>query len=156
MNRLAAFYRSYGAIPFFLPFGLILIVFGFMMFRSADITKDYLKTEAVVTRTELFEEEHYDGDTHHDATYTVFVKYTVDGQEYEEEFGIFSGYKEGEKVQIVYNPANPREISSPGSFVIPVIMMAAGVLVLVITVLYTIRTAKKNAALKSQEKEWIS
>lgn len=40
-----------------------------------------------MTRLELFEDEHYETsagrNTLVEATYTVFVKYTVDGKEYE-------------------------------------------------------------------------
>ena len=154
MNKLAKFFRDYSVARFFIPLGIILIVFGYFMFVSIDNTKDYIETNAVVSRTVLYEDAYYDGDVHHDATYTVYVRYTVDGVLYDEEFGIFSGYKEGDNVTITYNPENPEEIASPTSIFFPIGFVIAGIISIVISIFSILKTNKKNKELKKQEEEW--
>lgn len=76
-NNIVKFFRDYSTARFFIPLGIILIIFGCFTFVSINNTKDYIKTEAIVSKTELYEPKHYDGETHFDATYQVYVKYTV-------------------------------------------------------------------------------
>ena len=155
MNNISKFFRETSVGRFFIPFGIILVVFSIFMFVSMDNTKKYKKTEAIVSRTELYEEEYYDEDGNRiDATYTVYVKYSVDGKDYEEEYGIFSGYKENEKVTISYNPENPKEIAQPLSLIWPVSFLILGVISIFGGVFSLIKAYKKNKALKLQEKEW--
>ena len=133
MNGIAAFANKFRAAVFFVPAGIILIIVSMFMFKSVDQTKDYIKTEAIVTRTELHEEAYTDSDgNYNEATYTVYVKYTVDGAEYEEEYGIFPNISEGDKVTICYDPANPKEIAQPIGSIVPIIMVIAGALFLLI------------------------
>ena len=88
MNKLATFFRESITARFFIPFGIVLIVFGVIMFMINKENQNYIKIEAVVSKTELVEESYIDenGDTV-EATYKVYVKYTVDGKEYDEELG---------------------------------------------------------------------
>ncbi len=52
-----------------------------------------------------------------DSNYRVMVKYSVDGKEYESELGEYSSnMKEGKEIEIKYNPKNPNEIITAGSF----------------------------------------
>lgn len=154
MNNIVKFFRDYSLARFLLPLGIILIIFGCFMFISINNTKNYIKTDAIVSKTELYEEEHYDGDIHQDATYKVFVKYTVDGKEYNEEYGIFMEYKEGDKVTISYNPLNPSEIAQPINIFFPIALLIGGLLSLTIGIVSIIKTIKKNKVLKFQEEEW--
>ena len=85
LNKFAKMNRAYSLALFMLPAALILIVFGCISIGPVAQRLNYPQTEAIVTKAELYEEVYYDGNTHHDATYTIFVKYTVDGQKYEEE-----------------------------------------------------------------------
>ena len=101
MNNISKFFRETSVGRFFIPLGIVLVVFSIFMFVSMDNTKNYKKTEAVVSRTELYEDSYYDDEGNKvEATYTVYVKYSVDGKDYEEEYGVLSGYNENDKVTI--------------------------------------------------------
>ena len=154
MNRIAQLFRDYSFATFFLPFGIILIIVSSIIYNTFNVRKNYPKTEAVVTGSELYEEEYWDGDTHHDATYRVFVRYTVDGKEYEGEYGIFPEIKDGTTVKIDYNPEDPTDISQPTSIVLPIVLFAGGVAALIGSVFGILKMRKKNKALKQQEEEW--
>ena len=139
-----------------IPIGLILMVVSIFIFRSVDHIRDFRKTEAVVSRLEHAEDEYTDEQgQHHAATDTVYVKYTADGKEYEEEFGVFSGYKEGDRLSICYNPMNPTEISSPTSIVLPIAMLGGGAAAFIGGIISLIRAARRHKALRKQETELI-
>jgi len=156
MDNVFKFFRETSFARFFIPLGIILIVFGIFAAISINNTKDYIKTEAVVSRTELAEEEYYDGENHHEATYTVYVKYTVDGMEYDEEYGVFSEYKVGDKVTISYNPNNPSEVAQPNTFVLPLVLIVLGIASLVGGVISIIKFVKKSKMMKKQEEGWAN
>lgn len=155
MNKLATFFRDFSAARFFIPAGIILLIVSVFVFKGVDHAKDFIKTEAVVTRADLFEEEYVDdqGD-HHEATYDVYVKYTVDGKGYEEEYGVFPGYSVGDKVTISYNPNDPAEIAQPNTIVLPIVIAALGAVFLIGGILSTVKTIKKRKALRIQEEGW--
>ncbi len=115
MNRIAKFFRDYALARLLLPAGIIAVIFGILTVGPVASRLNYPTTQAAVSRTELYEEAHYEGDTHHDATYTVFVRYAVDGVEYEEEYGVFPAMQEGQAITINYNPDDPRDIGQPNS-----------------------------------------
>lgn len=154
MNRIARFLRDYALARFLLPLGVIAIIFGCFAIGPVARRLNYPTTQATVTRAELFEAEYNDGDTHHDATYTITVKYTVDGVEYEEEYGVFPQMKEGETVTINYNPKDHRDIGQPNSMLLPYGIIAAGIAALAVGIVNIIRTNRKNRALKKQEEAW--
>ena len=154
MNRIAKFFRDYALARFLLPVGIIAIIFGIISVGPVARRLNYPTVQATVTRAELYEEAYYEGETHHDATYTIFVKYAVDGVEYEEEYGIFPEMKEGETVIINYNPNDHRDIGQPNSMLLPYGIIAAGVVALIGGIYNIIRVNKKNKALKKQEEAW--
>lgn len=154
MNSFARFMRDYSLAAFLLPLAVVSIVFGCLSIGPVARRLDYPRTEATVTRVELYEAEYSDGDTHYDATYTIYVKYTVDGVEYEEEYGIFPEMKVGQTVTINYNPDDHRDIGQPNSMLLPYGMIAGGVAALAVGIFSVIRTNRKNRALKRQEEEW--
>ena len=154
MNRLAKFLRDYSFARFFLPLGLILIIFGIAETRISETRKNYPQTDAVVSRTELYEEAHKEGDGEEEATYRIFVRYTVDGQEYEAEYGILPELEEGTSVRIDYNPDDPRDISQPTGKILPTATIPAGIAALAAAFISIGKTRKKNAALKRQEEGW--
>ena len=156
MNRIAKFFRDYALVRFLFPLGIVLIIFGIVLAGIVNRRSTYPKVDATVTRADLYEEEHYEGETFVDATYRVFVKYTVNGTEYEEELGIIPEIKPGTTVKLDYNPKDPTDISQPTSPVIPIVMIAGGAAALVGGVVSVILTRKKNKALKEQEKEWTN
>ena len=153
MNKLAEFARESAAARILIPSGIILIVFGIFMTFFATYTRYYIEADAVVTRAELYEEA--DPKDNQEATYTVYVKYTVDGKEYEEEYGIFPGYKEGDTVRICYNPENAAEIAQPGNNkLMGSAIIAAGLIALILGIRSIVNAVKRQKALKEQEKEW--
>ena len=155
MNKLATFFRETSMGRFLIGAGIILIIFGCIVRSFAKDNANYIKTYAVVTKTELFEEA--DGENDTEALYTVYVKYTVDGTEYEEEYGVFSGYKVGDQVTISYDPKNPAEIAQPGNNKLEgYLFILAGVAALAAGIVSLARAAQKHKALKEQEKEWTN
>ena len=131
MNKIAAFFRDYALARALIPIGIALLVFSVLTFGAVDRIKNFSRTDAVVTRAELVEEEYRDSDGTHDAVYRIFVKYTVDGKEYESEYGEFTQYKAGDRVKIVYNPSDPTDIAQPNGFLLPIIIAAAGAAALI-------------------------
>ena len=155
MNKWITILRETTLGRFLVPLGIILIVFSTFMFKAVDHARDFIRTDAVVTKAELYEEAYTDADnTRHEATYTIFVKYTVDGKEYEGEYGIFPEMKEGEKVKIAYNPADPTEIVQPTGSIWPIGMLAGGIVALAVGALSIVKALKKYKALEEQEKGW--
>ena len=134
---------------YLVPAGGILILYSIFLFFVVSSSQGYAKTYAVVTRTELYEnieesedpEEseasdenlvNIDGifdvfDNPRDKTSTVYVKYTVDGIEYEGVYGVTTGLKEGDKIQICYDPADPTIVAQPGSLAHPIVILAVGI-----------------------------
>ena len=157
MNKLAMFLRESGTARFFIPLGILLIIFGIFMFVINNNNQNYIKTDAVVSNMELVSEEYYDeNDNHFDATYKVFVKYVVNGKEYEEELGELSGYNMNEKVTIYYNPNNPSEITQSKSLILPIVIVVVGIVSLVGGVISGVNAFKRIKKLKEQERNFVN
>jgi len=155
LNGVARFFRESFWFRTLIPLGLVLIVMSILLFCGVFNNANYIKTDAVVSRTELYEEAYTDEQgEQHEATYRVFVQYTVNGVEYESELGIFSGYNVGRRVKIAYNPNNPTQISQPMGLVLPIILVVAGVASIVGGIVSGVVAIKKNNKLREQEKEW--
>ena len=155
MNKFATFFRESGPARFFIPIGLILIIFGIVVFIINNKNQNYIQVDAVVSKTELVEEAHTDeeGNTV-DATYKVYVKYTVNDTEYEEELGEISGYKENDKITIYYNPDNPKQITQTKSYILPIIIIIGGCVSLVGGIISAKNAINRAKKMKEQEKEW--
>ena len=155
MNKVFTFFRESYLARFLIPFGIIGIIFSVILLISVDHNKDYLRVDSVVSRAILAEEAYTDAEgDHHEATYKIFVKYTVDGNEYEQELGELPGYKEGDKIVIAYNPENPLQITQPVSYIVPLVIFVAGVVSLVTGIVSIIRVVKRHKTMKEQEKGW--
>ena len=157
MNNIATFLRESRTARFLIPLGFILIVFSAILLYVQDKNKNYIPIEAEVSKVELVEEAHNDVDGNYiNDTYKVFVKYTVNNKEYEEELGELSGYKVGDKVKITYNPDNPSQISQPSSVVLALSLLIAGIASLVGGVISIIIAVKKHKEMKKQEEGWTN
>ena len=157
MNKLATFFRESTTARFFIPLGIILIVFGVIMFMINKENQNYIEIEAAVSKTELAEEAHYDNDNNYvEATYIVYVKYTVDGKEYDEELGELSGYKKDQKVTIYYNPQDPSKITQTKSLILPIVFVVAGVVSLVGGIISGLNAIKRVKKMKEQERSWAN
>ncbi len=157
LNKAAKFFRgAYWAMAL-IPIGIILVIVSIFVFGAVNRIKDFPETEAVVSNVELYEEESVDDEgNHYDATFTVYVKYTVDGVEYENEYGVFTGYKIGDKFNIRYNPDDPNDIAQPNGIVLPIVILALGIAAIAGGVATSVVAIKKNKKLKEQEKEWAN
>ncbi len=155
INRLAKFSRdysfSYGAIVF----GIIGIVMGVIAFKWNNARLDYPMIRAEVTGVTL-EHEAYDDidDIHQDATYTVNIRYFVDGQEYEAVLNDQPEIKVGETTEIDYNPSDPTDIGHHEAAWFPAVIVAVGVALIAAGIINIVRSRKKNIKLKQQEEEW--
>ena len=155
MNKLAIFLRESVTARFFIPLGLILIVVGIVTFVINKENQNYIKTEAIISNTELVEEEHLDtnGDVV-EATYKVYVKYTVDDKEYDEELGELTDIKIGEKITIYYNPQDPSKITQTKSLILPIILVIGGIASLIGGIMSGLNAIKKYKKMKEQERNW--
>ena len=155
MNNIATFFRESNTARFFIPLGIILIVFSILLFSVGKHNKNYIKIESTVSKVELLNEARYDVDGNkEEATYNIFVKYTVDGKEYETELGEMFEQKVGDKITIVYNPENPNEISQPSSMILNIAMLVAGIASLTGGIISAVKAVKRHKQMKEQEKGW--
>ncbi len=155
MSKFLILLRESQFARFLIPAGILLIVFGIVSFTINKNNQNYLQTEAVVISAELAEAEHTDADGNHvDATYTIIVKYTVDGKEYETLLGELPGYKVGDMMKIYYNPDDPSQITQTKSMVLPIVIIVAGVAVLAGGIVIGVRAVGRYNRLKEQEAGW--
>ena len=155
MNAIATFFRESKTARFLIPLGIILIVVSVFLFISDKHNKDYIKIESTVSKVVLVKEASYDVDGNkEEATYNIFVKYTVDGKEYETELGEMFEQKVGDKITIVYNPENPNEISQPSSMILNIAMLVAGIASLTGGIISAVKAVKRHKQMKEQEKGW--
>ncbi len=154
MNKLFTFFRATATARFFIPAGIFAVVFGVLLLSFANKSKNWTRTEAVVTRTELAEEEYTEDGEHHEATYYTYVRYEAGGGTYEELLGELSGFKEGDVVKVIYDPDHPENVSQPVGMILPFVFIGAGIAAAVFGAVSLIRELKKEKALRDQEKEW--
>ncbi len=106
-----------------LVFGIVLIVLGFVTKHKQS---DYTETTATITNIETEPGAGDEADSHR-----VFVKYTVDGKEYNEELDNYkSSYSVGDTIKVKYNPENPSDVTSSGYFVVIILFVIGGILTL--------------------------
>ena len=155
MNKIIMFFRESITARFFMPLGIILIVFGVIIFGINKENQNYIKTNAIVSRMDLVRESYID-ENHNEveATYNVYVKYNVDGKEYEEELGELSGYKENQEITIYYNPDDPVKITQTKSLVLPIVMILFGFVSFVGGIISGLNAIKKIKKMSDQEREW--
>ncbi len=141
-NRFAKLMRNTGPARFFVPVGIILIVFGIilMLFNS----NDYLETTGTVTA--VAEETNTENQTVYDVGFT----YRVDGKDYSGTFeDLPKPYENGSEIKVFYNPENPGQYTNsktPG-FLPPVIILA-GALAAVFGVYKTAKAFKQSRELE--------
>lgn len=155
MNKIIMFFRESITARFFIPLGIILIVFGVIIFGINKENQNYIRTNAIVSRMDLVRESYID-ENHNvvEATYNVYVKYNVDGKEYEEELGELSGYKENQEITIYYNPDDPVKITQTKSLVLPIVMILFGFVSFVSGIISGLNAIKRIKKMNDQEREW--
>ena len=152
MNGIATFFRESRTARFLIPLGIILIVFSIFFFNSDKHNKDYIETEATVSKAILVKAEtrDYEGNTE-PAEYDIFVKYTVNGREYETKLGQMYEQKVGKKIKIVYDPTNPNNISQPASPILNFALLIGGIVALVGGIVSALDAVKRHKKMKEQE-----
>ena len=157
MNKIVTLIRESSIARFLIPAGLMLIIGGIIFLNAVNNSKDYIKTEATVTKAVLEQEAYTDGNGDRvEATYVISLKYTADGKEYESELSGLPEYKEGKKLTVYYNPADPVQITQINSPLVPIIILAAGIAALIGGILSAANSVKKMKKMKDQEKEWAN
>jgi uncharacterized protein (UPF0333 family) len=132
---------------FFSLIGIIFFTIGcFILVSTVKFKEKAEVTDAVITDIEVDSYRGSNGkrQTSHD----VFVKYTVDGEEYESEYGEYtSGMRVGQEVEVYYDPENPGDART-GSYFLPVIFMGIGGLFIVIGFAFVIVNFKSSRSRK--------
>ena len=155
MNGLVTFFRESSTARLLIPTGILLIVCGIIFFVANTKNQDYIKTESVVTKVELEEEAHTDVDGNYvEASYTVFVEYTVNGTTYHGELGGLPKYEKGDKLTIYYNPSDPNQITQTKSLLLPILVIIGGVAALIGGIVSGLNSISKYKKMKEQEKGW--
>ena len=141
-NKFARFLRNTGPARFFVPLGIVLIIFGILMMVFK--TDNYLET--VGTVTEVVETLNAENNK----AYDVSVSFTVDGKTYD---CIFSEqtkeYKKGDEIKVFYDPEDPAQKNAPSklpNFVGPIVI-GVGVLALAFGLFKTIKAFQKSKEL---------
>ncbi len=95
----------------FLIVGLIFLVVGISIAAyNVNFKNNALETTAVISSIER------DRDSDGDTSYTVYVRYTVDGSQYERPLNFYSsGMYVGEEISIYYLPEQPNRILAKSS-----------------------------------------
>ena len=155
MNSMATFFRESRTARFFIPAGIILIIFGIYMFIINNNNQNYVETESTVTSAEVDQEAYTDAEGNQvEATYTVKLTYTVNEKEYKGELSGVSKHNTGDKMKIYYNPDNPTQITQTKSLILPVVIILAGVASLAGGIISSVRAIKEHKEMKIQEEGW--
>ncbi|MBR5380009.1 MAG: DUF3592 domain-containing protein [Clostridia bacterium] len=139
-NRIARIMRNTGPARFFVPLGIILIVFGIIVMGFN--TDDYTLTMGTITAvTESVTQE---GQKEYDVRFT----YDADGKTYEGTFaGLPGDFSVGNGIKVYYDPQDPEKITNSKLGFLPPIMIALGAAATVFGVWKTVQAFKKSIAL---------
>lgn len=155
MNSIATFFRESRIARFFIPAGIMLIIFGVLVFIINSKNQNYIETQATISKVEISQEAYTDADGNYvDATYDISVKYTVGGKDYEQVLGELPKYNIGDKMKIYYNPKDPSQITQTKSLILPIAIIVSGATSLVGGTISAFNAVKKHKALKTQEEGW--
>ena len=109
MSDIRRLFNRFSTPFFFLVLLIAAIVANSVI--SGSQHKDWPTTSAKIVKIE--QEVTYDADHDRHEENHVYVQYTVDGKDYDEELGYYeAGYEEGGDVEIRFDPANPRNIEA--------------------------------------------
>ena len=157
MNKMLTFMRESQTARFFIPAGLILIIFGIVVFVISLNNQNYVKIEATVTNVEEAQETNVDDDgTNTTTVYNATVNYTVGGKEYTQTLDNVSKCKKGDKMDIYYNPKDPNQITQTKSLILPIVIIVAGITSLTGGIISAINAVKRHKNMKEQERSWAN
>ena len=152
------FMRESQTARFFIPAGLILIIFGIVVFVITLNNQNYIKIEATVANVEETQETNVDNDGTNIITtiYNATVNYIVDGKEYTQTLDNVSKCKVGDKMDIYYNPKDPNQITQTKSLILPSVIIFAGIASLVGGIISAVNAVKRHKKMKEQERSWAN
>jgi len=157
MNKMFTFMRESQTARFFIPAGLILIIFGIVVFVITLNNQNYIKIEATVANVEETQETNVDdGETNITTIYNATVNYIVDGKEYTQTLDNVSKCKVGDKMVIYYNPKDPNQITQTKSLILPSVIIFAGIASLVGGIISAVNAVKRHKKMKEQERSWAN
>ena len=155
MNKMFTIMRETSTARFFIPVGLIFIIFGIAIFVINTKNQSYIKTEATVLNIELLEDAYNNIDEKQDEkTYKATIKYTVDGKEYTTTLENVPKYNIGDKTTIYYNPKDPSKITQTKSLILPIVIIVGGILFLTGGIISLINAIKRQKKMRNQERSW--
>ncbi len=155
MNKIITIIRESALARFLIPAGIILIVFGVVFFGASKRNQHYKQTSAQVTSVTLEEAASTDVNGNRtEATYTLGIRYTVDGKEYENDLSGMSKREEGDRIAIYYDPDDPNMITQTKSLIIPLVIIAAGIGAVVAGIVSGVNVIRRYNRMKAQEREW--
>ena len=155
MNKIITIIRESALARFLIPAGILLIVFGVVFFGASKRNQHYKQTSAQVTSVTLEEAASTDVNGNRtEATYTLGIRYTVDGKEYENDLPGMSKREAGDRITIYYDPADPNMITQTKSLIIPLIIIAAGIGAVVAGIVSGVNVIRRYNRMKAQEREW--
>ncbi len=142
MDKLLKLWKNTGPARIFVPFGVIIIVFGIII--AAFDTDDFIEVTGTVTKVEECapvpdEPQQYD----------VYFSYTVDGKDYVGEFpNLTEKYEVGGEIKIYCDPNEPlKTTNSKDSKTFGVVLIAAGAAAAAAGVYMTAKAVKKSGEL---------
>jgi len=157
MNKLFTFMRESQIARFFIPVGLILIIFGIVLLIITTKNQNYIKIESTVTNVEEVEETSVeDGENVTTTIYNVTVNYSVDGKEYTQTLDNVSKFEVGDKMNIYYNPDDPNQITQSKSIIIPIAIIIGGIASLTGGIISAVNALKRLKKMKEQERRWAN
>ena len=157
MNKMFTFMRESQTARFFIPAGLILIIFGIVVFVITLNNQNYVKIKATVANVEETQETNVDdGETNITTIYNATVNYIVDGKEYTQTLDNVSKCKVGDKMDIYYNPKDPNQITQTKSLILPSVIIFAGIASLVGGIISAVNAVKRHKKMKEQERSWAN
>ena len=157
MNKMFTFMRESQTARFFIPAGLILIIFGIVVFVITLNNQNYVKIEATVTNVEETQETNVDDDgTNTTTVYNATVNYTVGGKEYTQTLDNVSKCKKGDKMDIYYNPKDPNQITQTKSIILPIVIIVAGIVAFAGGIISAANAVKRHKKMKEQERSWAN
>ena len=155
MNKIFTFMRESQTARFFIPAGLVLIIFGIVVFVITLNNQNYVKIKATVTNVEETQETNVDdGETNITTIYNATVNYTVDGKEYTQTLDNVSKCKVGDKMDIYYNPKDPNQITQTKSIILPIVIIVAGIASFAGGIISAVNAVKRHTKMKEQERKW--
>ena len=155
MNKIITIIRESALARFLIPAGIILIVFGVVFFGASKRNQHYKQTSAQVTSVTLEEAASTDVNGNRtEATYTLGIRYTVDGKEYENDLSGMSKREAGDRIVIYYDPDDPNMITQTKSLIMPLVIIAAGIGAVVAGIVSGVNVIRRYNRMKAQEREW--